>query len=360
VDEFVPRRHRAVRKLLKARGADQMRAARQVVADVLRGLQREIRRRRRDGGREGRPGDARALQRPLLLGREAVDLCSDQRSETLGHPDPDVLEGTCESPAPARTREEAALGQVLEGGRHEQRIALRVPVDDCTQAVRHRDARRLCREILVDLGLGQRLQRNLPTQPVNQEILLERLQRMAGYGVHRTFGCEHQQLRGTAPPRQRREQIDGRGIDPLEIFEHQQQRLARREGLQRLGDLPQHAFARRAEEFALEQLAVLPGDEGGKLNQPRGGLRGEDPDDAVSPGSPTELPERLQHRVVGLPASVALDTLAARDATPHGGCSLALELVDEGGLADAGLSGDEDELTLVPQGLPQRGVQGVE
>jgi hypothetical protein len=81
---------------------------------------------------------------------------------------------------------------------------------------------------------------------------------------------------------------------------------------------------------------------------------------ASPPQAPAELPQRLQHRVVGLLTAVALDALAARDAPPHGGRRLALELVDQGGLADARLPGDEDELPVVPQHPPQAVVQPVE
>src|SRR5258707_15039832 len=83
-------------------------------------------------------------------------------------------------------------------------------------------------------------------------------------------------------------------------------------------------------------------------------------DDGGAPGSREELPNRLQHRVVGLLAAVALDTLAARDAPPQGGRGLALELVDQGGLPDARLSRDEDELPLVSHRQPEAVAQRVE
>jgi hypothetical protein len=52
--------------------------------------------------------------------------------------------------------------------------------------------------------------------------------------------------------RSRRQQIHGRVVGPMKIFEYQNQRLRLRQKAQQAADLPQHAFARRAKNLPLQ------------------------------------------------------------------------------------------------------------
>ena len=82
-----------------------------------------------------------------------------------------------------------------------------------------------------------------------------------------------------------------------------------------------------------------------------------------SEGPATELADRLEHGIERLLASESLDALAVRDAHlgPRGG-DLSPELLHQRGLADARLTGDEDDLELsrarVAHALPELGESG--
>ena len=140
----------------------------------------------------------------------------------------------------------------------------------------------------------------------------------------------------------------------MEILEHDDERAARRNGFQHVADLAQHSIARGAQDLTLQSLATVGRQPGGKLDEPGGGLCRQDLDDGVSIVSTAEPGERFQHRVIGFFASVALDTLTQRDSDIRRlGRGLTHERVHHGGLADAGLSRDEDDLSLASRHLPE-------
>jgi hypothetical protein len=67
-----------------------------------------------------------------------------------------------------------------------------------------------------------------------QRVVVERL-------LDRPHAADHQQPCRLAAPGDAADQVDGRRIAPLQVFEHQQQRPLPREHLERIGDLAQHA-----------------------------------------------------------------------------------------------------------------------
>ena len=67
--------------------------------------------------------------------------------------------------------------------------------------------------------------------------------------------------------------VSGAQPDPLQILEHQQQRIFQRDRLQRLADLAQHAVPGRPQYLPLQCLAMLVREECGKLHQPGWRLR---------------------------------------------------------------------------------------
>jgi hypothetical protein len=78
-----------------------------------------------------------------------------------------------------------------------------------------------------------------------------------------------------APARQRRQKIERRGIGPVQVLEHEQQRFRYRNRLERLADLTQHSLARGAENLLLKFFAKLRRNQGGELREPRRRVRGE-------------------------------------------------------------------------------------
>ena len=95
----------------------------------------------------------------------------------------------------------------------------------------------------------------LPAQPVQGQLLLDRLQGMPMHDhLHRPIRAQHQQPRRLAPPRQIRQQVQRGLITPVQVFEHQHQRAARPSAPRRLRPLPQHALPRRPQHLALQRL----------------------------------------------------------------------------------------------------------
>ena len=85
-------------------------------------------------------------------------------------------------------------------------------------------------------------------------------------------------------------------------------------------------------------------------------MHGQGLHDGVASGPTAQLPERFRHWVVGFLASVALDTLTARNANAwHVSRRLALELVGQRGFPDARLARYERDLPLAFRGPPQAG-----
>ncbi len=144
----------------------------------------------------------------------------------------------------------------------------------------------------------------------------------------------------------------------MQILEHQQQRTCRRDRLQRVPDLAQHALPSGAQDLTLQHLAMFAFHQGRKLNQPRRGLRGQGPDHRLAFGTPAQLTQCIQHRVVSFLASVALHALAAHYTNArHVSRCLALEFVGQGGFPYTRLAGNKDDLTLFPQRFRERTLQ---
>jgi hypothetical protein len=91
-------------------------------------------------------------------------------------------------------------------------------------------------------------------------------------------------------------------------------------------------------------------EEGGKLNEPGGSLSGQDLDDRVPTVPAAQSGQRFKHGVIGFLAPIPLDTLAPRDANIGrlGRCPID-ERVGDRRLADAGFSGDENDLPFTVQ-----------
>jgi hypothetical protein len=131
-------------------------------------------------------------------------------------------------------------------------------------------------------------------------------------------------------------------IAPLEVFEHEEQRLRRGQHLDRLRELTEHSLPSRTLHPPPHSLELRIRDQGGHLDEPRGRVTGEDRPHLRALRQTAEAPERLEERQIGLAGSEVLDALAAgrSDAAaverPHEG-------VDERRLADARLAGDEHD-----------------
>lgn len=131
----------------------------------------------------------------------------------------------------------------------------------------------------------------------------------------------------------------------MQICKYQQEWGFRSEGLQRVPDFAEHALASGALDTTLHQFAMLRLDQRRKLSQPGRCLRDQDTDHRVAFRTTAQLRQRLKHRIVGLFASVAFGALSAGETDRwFPGYRPALKFIDQGGLPDPRLSGDEDDL----------------
>ena len=110
---------------------------------------------------------------------EPVDLRADHLAQTLRDLDRDFGGRSPQAPRAAIALHEPALHEMLQHCDHEQRIALGVAMEQQREFLRH-VGRRLspAAQILRDLGLGERLQHDLPAQMSRDKIALERVQRL--------------------------------------------------------------------------------------------------------------------------------------------------------------------------------------
>ena len=120
---------------------------------------------------------------------------------------------------------------------------------------------------------------------------------------------------GPEPAGQIRQQVQRGIVAPVQILQHQQERAADRQHLDRLGQLPQHALLGGPHDPALHRLERRRTEQRGHLGQPRGGLLLQHRQERRALGFSTQPAQRLQDRQVGFAPAVVLDTLPPRQ--PH-------------------------------------------
>src|SRR5215471_12098890 len=102
-------------------------------------------------------------------------------------------------------------------------------------------ARKFLRQVIGDFGLLQALKWDLITKPMHQQILLETLQvTLRKNDVYWPVCSNEHQLSRLATARQGGNQVESRGVDPMEIFKDQNQRILCRHRFQGFTNLPHH------------------------------------------------------------------------------------------------------------------------
>jgi hypothetical protein len=244
VEELVVRGRCPVRELVNPGRAKELLPLGERLADVsdLRVL---LVRRRQRPGREPVPDDARARHDPLLQGAELLELHGQHLLQRLRDAGRDLAErdgqGPASSPFPG---DESLLQHLLDDRDHEQGVATRVVVDQCAeprgQAGEPRD------EIGLDVRSLQVVESDLGSETVDTQIFLEDLERIAGRDhVRRPEGADDEEPRSSTASCQRRDHVQCREIDPVEILEDQGDRATQRRRLERLAELADHPVARR-------------------------------------------------------------------------------------------------------------------
>ena len=185
--------------------------------------------------------------------------------------------------------------------------------------------------------------------------MLGRFQGMPGHDeIDGAVGAQHDQPRRLASPGNHGEHVHGRGIDPVQVLEEQHHRLDEREGLQALGELAQHPLPRNALESALERVEVSRRHQGRHPREPARRVAPQALHNARAAGRPAQPAEGLEQRQKRLPGAVVLHALPPGDCEGRRAGAAGQERLDESGLADAGLAGDEHH---APRAVERAGQQ---
>ena len=308
------------------------------------------------GGRRGGeldPADGGCLQHRQIGGVEPLQLELEQAAEVVRDFAGVAALAGRELPAPGRRPQDAGVGPGLGELDDEQRHPVGAPVHQpgqlfpdvgpCQPPTQHRGHR-----------LGAELaEPELGDQPPEPELGADVADRgAAGEGIGGTVGAGHQQPRRRGPPGQPGQEVDGRGVGPVEVFEDQHQRAGRGDGLKCLRRLPEHPLGRTAQRPPLQVGATAGVDQRRHLHQPgrrQPGQRGQRL--TVVPAQPVQ---RVEHRQVRLGRAPLLETLPPGDPPGPPPPDLAGERLHQGRLPDPWLAGDQHHL---PPPLPGELVQ---
>ena len=177
-------------------------------------------------------------------------------------------------------------------------------------------------------------------------------QRVAG-----TIGPEDQQAGRVGTPGDRGEPLQRRAITPVQIFQHQHERMRRGEDLQCPGELAQHPPLACPERLALERLALGRGEEAGHLGQPGRRILVEHGAEVGACRTVSEAFQGFEHRHVRFSRPIVLDTLPLPDPDRCPRSQVVQQRLDDGGLANPQLATDQDNL---PCPLERLGGPGLE
>ena len=163
---------------------------------------------------------------------------------------------------------EASFEPGIEERRHEEGIATR------TFAEERRDLgdgvgteSRL--DILRDGISAERADRDLGTEATPAEFACQTVNRMVLCDrIAPPVRANHEQARRLASSGERVDQVDRRGIGPLQVFEDEHERVFAADRLERLEHLSEHPLGRCPDQAAVDGLELVVGEEPRHLRDP--------------------------------------------------------------------------------------------
>ena len=147
----------------------------------------------------------------------------------------------------------------------------------------------------------------------------------------------------SAAPGDVADRLDGGRIAHVQVFEDEHHGLLTAEDLQRLRQLSQHAGPRGPGEAGGERLDLRRAQERRELSEPGRRVPTEDFPRHTALGPAAHLVQRLDHGQVCLALAVLLHALSPTDDRAP---QRAHEPLDERGLADPRIAGQEHDLSL--------------
>ena len=308
---------------------------------------------------EFQPDHAGGFERVAQVTRQAADLAFDDADHGVGQVQA-RQRGHRVGPGHRIVQRRAATRQVVEHVGQEQRQTVGVGVQRAGQGLvlgarlgsrpPHRLAAQAVAQVGVNLALAEGFEQHLVAQLVQAQLLPQRLHRVLAQ--HRVGGAEaghHHPARRAAPAGQKVEQTDRGVVAPVQVFDHQQQRVQRRHGVEQGHKLAQHAVLRGAGQLAPQACLVGLGHQPGQLGEP--GRRGlaQCGQPGASRRAARQFGQRVQDRQVGFAAAGLFNALADRHRLPVGACRVG-QCADQGALADAGITADQHHLVLAGHG----------
>jgi hypothetical protein len=249
-----------------------------------------------------------------------------------------VLGKACKQRRPQRLRHSVQAPrdpQVLDQMAHEHRVAAGAPHQLGRHIGVHAERGRGCRGIERP---EHELLRGASKAQLDDELV--------SFGASR----DDKHPRRVAAAHERREEIAGRGVRPLEVLDEEDHGASRGESLQRLDDLPQHPLAGRAPGGLVGGAGREPRDVG-EPARCASGDRGGDLGIVRHPAEP------VQQREVCLARTPLLHAVAADD---EGMSRRREERLRQRALADPGFAGHEHEPAAARHGRLERSAQGLQ
>src|SRR5262249_32799409 len=153
------------------------------------------------------------------------------------------------------------------------------------------------RQVFVESVLAERTYRDLDAETSDPERELELVDRMAlGGRLVRPVRADHEDPSGLASPGKRVEEIDRRGIAPVQILDHEQERHGGGDRVDRVDELAEHPLGRCAGDPATQRIELAVWDERRHLSEPQRSVAGEDGYEIPSAFAATEPREGLEDR----------------------------------------------------------------
>src|SRR6266436_9707844 len=120
--------------------------------------------------------------------------------------------------------------------------------------------------------------------------------------------------------------------------------MRRSHGLECFTDLAHHPLAYGAEHFSLKSFLLLHAEQGRKLDHPRGRMLRQSLQRRGVVGRADQLPDRFEHRIVGLLSPEHLEALSAGNPAVGPQRRTLLKCIDECSLSGACLTREEEDL----------------
>ncbi len=275
--------------------------------------------------------DRSSAQQSAAARIETPEIVIDQRRQPLRHGN-----------VGERLRRRAAGADtgpyVASHGCDEQRHALGAVVQRAHEALVMRHLRRAPGEIGRDLALGERIEHDLFAQSVQAELVPQRAERVIERDhLGQSEARQPHESSRASPTCDVVDELRCRAIAPVQVLGDEQQRAICRVAVEELAHFAQHALGMDSDQLTQQRFADFRCAEPGQLQQPGRRDGAQQRCDGVV--VPAKLGQCLEHGVVRLAGAEALHAIAAR--TGHV-AQAGDEMLDQGGLADAGLASHPD------------------